>query len=88
MQTLKLTEVAPGKYSAAIGDEVIVNSRHPTAAACAVLAGRGVIGKLRVNWRDGAPFTCDIQRTASWRLSPAAQRVRRSWEGASNLDAL
>jgi hypothetical protein len=88
MQTLELSETTPGRYSASIGDEVIVNSRHPTAAACAVLAGSGVSGMIRVGWRDGAPFTCDVARTAAWSPSPAAQGASRPWSAPSNLDSI
>lgn len=90
MLTLQLTEIPNSKsqWSAAIGAETLITrSSQPVAEACKFLAARGETGRLRVNWRDGATFHADIERTAAWTPSPAAQRARRPWEGLSNTDA-
>jgi hypothetical protein len=77
MQNLKLTEVAPGRYSAAIGNEIIVHSgKHPTAAACQQLldSGRASTKDLvRVTGGDPSSFVVSLDRFS--RYKPSGARI-------------
>ena len=78
MLTLTIHEIdaTKRKYSASIGDELIVpRASCPTQEACQILAQRGVSGPLRVNWPEGTPFiVADIGRAANWKPSTVAKR--------------
>ena len=82
MQNLKLTEVGPGKYSAAIGDEIIVHSgKHPFAAACQKLldSGRATTqDSVRVTGADPASFVVSLDRFSRYKPSKAGIAFERA----------
>jgi hypothetical protein len=63
-----LVETTPGRYSASLGDEVIVkNHRDPEHAAARVLLARGITGRMTTVGVDGKPrMHFDIEKAAPW----------------------
>ena len=81
MYSLRLSETSNGRYDAVLstGELIVSNSKTPTAAACRILADRGIVGQVRVIGDVGSPFTCDIERTAGWSPRSGAAHLIRKW---------